>query len=175
MKAQDIQFRDQRVLTLIFDLLHLLEIGATGHSLPLQNAAARAAITNAALLLECAANSCLLALALPGKLAEEIDRLPTFAKLDYFLFAVAARHIDRTCRESELAAEVLKIRNHIVHPKPKGGVLVGDLFSGYVDYGTTNATRIPLDTRQWSVSIALPLVQSVFAFAKKYFLRMVCI
>jgi len=173
VSLRNIEFKDQRALTLILDLLHLLEIAGTAHPESLRRAAARAAITNAALLLECVANSCLLSLALPSKLAEEMDRLPTLPKLDYFLFASEAMHIDRGCRESELAAEAMRLRDHIVHPKPRSGevVAIDDEGQPDVHYGATKASAIPFDTRQWSVSIAIPLVQAVFAFIKKFFLE----
>ncbi len=172
MRFQDIEFKDQRAPTLICDLLHLLEVAATASIVAIQGASARAAVVNAVLLLECAANSGLLSLALPSRLAEEIDKLPTLAKLDYFLFAMAAKHIDRGCREAELAAEVLRLRDHIVHPKPRAGVLVADdCDSPYVYYGRTNALSIPFDTRDWSASIALSVAQAAVAFAKRFFLE----
>jgi hypothetical protein len=116
-RLQDIQFVDQRALTFVVDIAVTLEESEKNKATCLGSALARSAITNAALLLECVSNSCLGSLSLPKRLLEELDRLPVLPKLDYYLFARTSKHIDRGCREVEQAVDVLKLRDHIVHPK----------------------------------------------------------
>ncbi len=70
-----------------------------------------------------------------------------------------------------MAAEVLKLRDHIVHPKPKPGVLASESVALFVDYGATNTLRVPFDTREWSSDVAKLVVTTVFAFMKKFFLE----
>src|SRR3569623_818407 len=107
-RVQDIQIIDQRALTLVVDIAVLLEEIEKNKGTWLGSAFARAAITNAALLVECVSNSCLGSLALPKRLLEELDRLPALSKLDYYLFSRTRKHIDRGSRETELAGDVLK-------------------------------------------------------------------
>lgn len=170
MRLEDIEFKHQRTVTLMLDAVYLLNLST---ELPAQQAstAARAAITNAALVLESTSNSCLLALDLPRKLQDELDRLPTLSKLDYFLFATTGKHIDRGCKEAELAGEVLRLRDHVVHPKPRSGILKTQGESQVVDYGVTAALSIPFDTREWDFNTAQLVANVVLNFAKKFFLE----
>ncbi len=171
MSLSDIQFVDQRALTLIFDIVILLEQSEIAGETQIGFANARSSIANAALLLECIANSCLLALRLPAKLLQELDKLPPISKLDYHLFAVCGQHIDRGSRETELATDVLKLRDHIVHPKPKPGMLAGKTEQEYVDYGATKTLDIPLDNRVWGKQVGVKVSKAVTGFLKKYFLE----
>jgi hypothetical protein len=127
MRVEDIKFVDQRAVTLLIDIALLLdESERCGRALA-ASSFARSAIANATLLLECVSNSCFITLALPLKLLDEIDRLPVISKLGYYLFTKTGTHIDRGCREVQLVGEVLKLRDHIVHPKPKSGSASGRL------------------------------------------------
>lgn len=171
MRLEEIEFADQRALALIGDVALLLDEALVSQSRWLGRSCARASITNSALLLECVANSCLFSLALPNKLLEELDKLPALSKLDYYLFATATKHIDRGCRETELAADVIKLRDHVVHPKPKSGRLIQDEEAPYVDYGTTKALGIPFDVREWDHAAAQKIAKAVSSFLRKYFLE----
>ncbi len=171
MRLEEIEFIDQRALTLIIDVVMLLEQSEITKGTELSSVYARSSITSAALLLECVSNSCLLSLALPAKLTDELDKLPPLAKLDYYLFSVATKHIDRGCRETELAADVLKLRDHVVHPKPKPGALAEVDGEEYVDYGATKALAIPLDNRVWSHETASKVSTVVVCFFKRFFLE----
>ncbi len=170
MRLEDIEFKDQRALALIVDIALLLEEAQSAQARWLGRSCARASITSWALLLECVANSCLLSLALPNKLLEELDKLPALSKLDYYLFASARKHIDRGCRETELAADAIKLRDHVVHPKPKSGHLVQGTETPYVDYGTTKSLGIPFDVLEWDHAAAHKIGEAVFGFLRKYFL-----
>jgi hypothetical protein len=170
MRLEDIEFKDQRALTLLLDVAHLLGAAAAASQDGSKATLSRAAAMTAAVFLECVSNSCLLSLALPSRVAEELDRLPTMAKLDYYLFAKTTQHIDRGCRETELAAEVLKLRDHLVHPKPNGGKIAGEPPMQYVDYGSTNSLKVPYDTRLWTPVISENIAKSVTSFGAKYFI-----
>jgi hypothetical protein len=169
-RVQDIQFVDQRALTLVVDIVVLLEESAKNEGTWLGSTFARSAVTNAALLLECVSNSCLGSLSLPTRLLEELDRLPALSKLDYYLFSRTSKHIDRGCRETELAADVLKLRDHIVHPKLKPGSIAGVGEEQYVDYGATKALGIALDNREWTHEDGMKVAEAATAFLSLYFL-----
>jgi len=169
-RVEDIQFVDQRALTLVVDIAVLLEESEKNKGTWLGSAFARSAITNAALLLECVSNSCLGSLALPKRLLEELDRLPALSKLDYYLFSRTSKHIDRGCRETELAGDVLKLRDHIVHPKLKLGSIAGVGEEQYVDYGATKALGIALDNREWTYQDGMKVAHTASAFLRLYFL-----
>jgi hypothetical protein len=171
MALEEIQIKQQRALVLLLDMAHLLEVGEAPTLDCLKGTFARSAATSAAVFLECVANSCLLSLALPAKLADEIDRLPTLSKLDYYLFALNNHHLDRGCRESELAGEVLKLRDYIVHSKPTRAKIVGAPPELTLDYGSTNSLKIPYDVRTWDQKVAKRIAASVVCFAKKYFIE----
>ncbi|NMF91000.1 hypothetical protein [Aromatoleum petrolei] len=169
-RVQDIRFVDQRALTLVVDIAVLLEQSEKNKGTWLGSAFARSAATNAGLLLECVSNSCIGSLALPTRLLEELDKLPALSKLDYYLFSRTNKHIDRGCRETELAADVLKLRDHIVHPKLKPGSLAGVGEEQYVDYGATKALGIALDNREWTHEDGKKVADAATAFLSLYFL-----
>lgn len=169
-REEEIQFVDQRALTLVIDVAVLLEESEKNARSWLGSAFARSAITNAALLLECVSNSCIGSLSLPARLLDELDRLPALSKLDYYMFSRTSRHIDRGCRETELAADVLKLRDHIVHPKLKPGSVAGVGEERYVDYGATKALGIALDNREWTHEDGRKVAEAATAFLSLYFL-----
>lgn len=169
-RVEDVHFVDQRALTLVVDIAVLLEESEKNKGTWPGGAFARSAITNAALLLECVSNSCIGSLALPSRLLEELDRLPALSKLDYYLFSRTSRHIDRGCRETELAGDVLKLRDHIVHPKLKPGAITGVGEDQYVDYGASRALGIALDTREWTHRDGAKVADAATAFLGLYFL-----
>lgn len=164
------EFIDQRALTLALDMAVLLDESKKKQGTELGSALARSAITNATLLLECIANSCLFSLALPTRLLDELDKLPPIAKLDYYLFSRRNTHIDRGCRETELAVDVLKLRDHIVHPKPKPGTTAEASGVLYIDYGATKALQIPLDSREWTHEDGLKVANALTNFLSQFFL-----
>ena len=92
-RLKDIRFIDQRALTLILDIALLLQESKEAEDSFLETVFARSAIANAALLLECVANSCLGSLGLPSRLLDDLDRLPTLSKFDYYLFSRSGNHI----------------------------------------------------------------------------------
>jgi hypothetical protein len=169
-RVEDIQFVDQRALTLVVDIAALLEESEKNQGTWLGSAFARSAITNAALLIECVSNSCLGSLALPAKLLDELDRLPALSKLDYYLFARTSKHIERGRRETDLAGDVLKLRDHIVHPKLKPGSIAGTGQEPYVDYGATKALGIALDNREWTHQDGSKVATAATEFLHLYFL-----
>ncbi|PLX47468.1 MAG: hypothetical protein C0613_14020 [Desulfobulbaceae bacterium] len=170
-KVEDIRFVDQRALTLAVDIAFLLEESERTKDAWHGSAFARCAITNAALMLECVANSCLGSLSLPSRLLEELDRLPPLSKFDYYLFSRTSKHIDRGCCEAQLASDVLKLRDHIVHPKMKPGSIVGEGESQYVDYGATKVLGIALDNREWSHSEGMKVAEVATNFLRRFFLE----
>lgn len=171
MRLEDIRFVHQRVLTIVVDVAVLLEQSEHHNETWLGSAQARAAITNAALFLECVANSCLFSLALPGRLLDELDRLPALGKLDYYLFARKGTHIDRGCRETELAADVLRLRDYIAHPRPRPGTLSGPPEEQFVDYGATKALTLALDNREWDHHDGAKVALAVVQFLRRFFLE----
>ena len=170
MQHDNNEFRDQRSLTMIIDLALLLEQSEQAKGTWLGSAYARASILSSTLLIECVSNSCLFSLALPSKLIDELDKLPPLAKLDYYLFSVATKHINRGCRESELVAEILRLRDHMVHPKPKSGSQKEIDGDQYVDYGTTKVLCIPFDNREWNHELGKQIASAVICFLKRFFL-----
>jgi len=164
-----IDLRDQRFLTIVMDAINLLE-----ESSILQNqlgaSLARASIMNSVVVVEAVANCCLFATKASGTLFRELDRLPPLAKLDYFCFAIKRVHIDRGIREVELVSEVLHLRDHIAHPKPKSGELVLGSDEEYGSYGATKNLQIPFDTRQWGSSEAKSVLTTVMRFLSTFFL-----
>jgi len=168
--AEDPKLVDKRHLTIVMDVVRLSQLALTAADGPPKQTLSRAAIGAAVLLTECTANSCLHALPLPSKLAEDLDRLPALAKLDFYLFAATAKQIDRACRETQLVAEVLKLRDQIAHPKPKRGQIAGESLEGRADYGATKELKVPYDTREWTPATAQLVSNAVFAFLKKFFL-----
>jgi len=110
------------------------------------------------------------ALALPAKLTEELDRLPPLSKLDYYLNSHTASHIDRGCRETECVSEVLKLRDHIVHPKLISGSIAGVEGDRYVDYGVKEVLGIALDNREWSHEDGMKVANAVTNFLRVFFL-----
>lgn len=171
MRLEDIRFIHQRAHTMAVDVAVLLEQSGQHRGTWLGSANARAAITNAALFLECVANSCLFSLALPARLLDELDRLPALGKLDYYLFARKGAHIDRGCRETELAADVLKLRDYIAHPKPRPWALSGPPEQRYVDYGATKALALDLDNREWDHDDGTKVAHAVVRFLRRFFLE----
>jgi len=169
-RIEDIRLVDQRALTLVVDIAVLLTESEKNKGMWLGSAFARSAITNAALLLECVSNSCLGSLPITTRLLDELDRLPTLSKLDYYLFSRTSKHIDRSCRETELAGDVLKLRDHIVHPKLKPGFFARDGEELYADYGTTKALGIALDNREWTHQDGMKVADAATAFLRLYFL-----
>lgn len=171
MRLEDIRFIHQRALTIVVDVAVLLEQGEQHREAWLGSAQARAAITNAALFLECVANSCLFSLALPGRLLDELDRLPALGKLDYYLFSRKGIHIDRGCRETELASEVLKLRDHIAHPRPRPGTLVGSPEQQFIDYGSTKALALDFDNREWDHDDGKRVAAAAVRFLERFFIE----
>ncbi|KMQ74067.1 hypothetical protein [Marinobacter subterrani] len=171
MRVEDIEFLDQRTFTLLIDIALLLDESERCDKPWIASSFARSAIMNSSLLLECISNSCLTTLALPSKLLNEIDRLPVLSKLDYFLFANTGAHIDRGCREVQLVSEVLKLRDHIVHPKPKPGNYVSDDRGERVDYGSSSSMDIAFDSRDWDHKDGAKVAHAVTQFLELFFLN----
>jgi hypothetical protein len=163
----DVKLIDQRFFTLGLDSALLLHQSKNSTPVAISGALARAATLNLIMLVECAANSCISSLALSSRLVDELDKLPPIAKLDYFIMAHKNTHIDRGCSQHECLADILKLRDHIVHPKPKNGVL--DMDAEYGDYGATKTLKIPYDTRVWTYETAKAVKVVVLNFLKSYF------
>lgn len=170
VEVGEVRFRDQRALVLLVDVAALLNAAKANASRWYGRACARAAVANAALLLECAANSCLFSLDLPRKLVEELDRLPVISKFDYFLFARTQSHVDRSRHEVQLAGEVTRLRDHLVHPKPNPGYVVEEVPEVKVEYGRTKALSIPWDVRDWDHDVAHKVATAVLCFLRCFFL-----
>lgn len=170
MRAEDIEFLDQRTFTLLIDISLLLDESESRGKDLAANCFARSAIANAGLLLECVANSCLMSLVLPSRLLDEIDRLPVLSKLDYYLFAKTGTHLDRGCREVQLVGDVLRLRDHIVHPKPKSGRYVKNGQDERVEYGFTAALDIAFDNREWTHIDGAKVARAAIQFLTLFFL-----
>jgi hypothetical protein len=155
---------------MIIDSIALIEESKNAESEAYQKMLARASIMNSVLLIESVSNSCLFSLKLQGKLLDELDRLPSMSKLDYYLFALKGLHIDRGRREVELVHEILKLRDHVVHPKLKPGRVDGSQ-DFEVSYGHSNNLQIPNDTRSWDYSLAVNILDVIIDFMCLFFLE----
>lgn len=83
------------------------------------SALASAAVMNSALLIEAAANCCIYELSLNNKLSEEVDRLPSLTKFDFFLLVKSGgdKTLDRGTNLYQDVKEIKKLRDLLVHPK----------------------------------------------------------
>ena len=109
---------ERGIATLVSDGVALAIEAERNSDLELQNALARASIVSSVLFLEASANCCIDLLALGGKFAGEIDRLPTIAKFDVFLHVrFRGRAIDRSRTEYQGYVELKTLRDSFVHPR----------------------------------------------------------
>ena len=77
------------------------------------------AILQSILLIEAAANCCIFDLNLNKKLGDELDKLSIFAKFDTYLLVKTAgsKSLNRGDYHCQNVAELISLRNSIVHPK----------------------------------------------------------
>jgi|GEM_PF-3364667 hypothetical protein len=171
---KSMKFRRQSVLEIIDDIAFHLENAELKSGMAEESIFARAAINNASLLGECIANSCIYSLQLQKQLFNEIDRLPTIAKFDYYLFATKNIHIDRSLHNAELFSGVLSLRDVIVHPKPRPGKAEITNSEISINYGAIKSLKISLDQRSWNVKSGKSVVKAVLDFIRNFFVDLCC-
>lgn len=105
-------------MTLLYDSVTLAMHAQSAPDHEFQDTLARAAIVASMLYIEACANCCLSLLSLTSRFSEEIDRLPTGAKLDLFLrLKYKNRILDRSRVEYQGFVELRRFRDAFVHPK----------------------------------------------------------
>jgi hypothetical protein len=84
-----------------------------------QRSISQAVVLFSTLLLEAAANCCLMSLKLPSSFYNDLDKLPTMSKFDFYLFTRSGgkRAIDRGAKYAQEAADLKVLRDCTVHPK----------------------------------------------------------
>ncbi len=133
----------------------------------------RSSILNSALLLECGANCLIDALNLPGKFYDDIEKLPSLSKFEFFLNRVNGKQLfDRGCKEVQSISELKSIRDFYVHPKVKKAKyerISEDVWDA--DFGNTDFLKFPRDPRSWKRDHAILALKSVNNFYNKFFLE----
>lgn len=177
MRIERSPFLNQRILTLCVDTAYHLEVASEKKATRSEGVFVRSAIICITLLLESIANCCLYSLELPETLNDELDKLNTMCKLEYFLFSIGKNGIDRSCHEYQAAKSALSLRNFLVHPKVLPGHYVGDEEKGYVDWQSRNSQKalnhleLSADVSHWRYSHGRKVAETILLFIKKYFIE----
>lgn len=109
---------ERGITTLVSDSIALAMDSISHDDYDLRSTLARASIISSALYLEACANCCLDLLDLGSRFSDEVDRLPTIAKYDFFLhMKFRDRSIDRSRAEYQGYVELKTLRDSFVHPR----------------------------------------------------------
>ncbi len=125
------------------------------------------------LLLEAAANCCLRSLKLPSSFYNDLDKLPTMSKFDFYLFTRSGgkRAIDRGAKYAQDAADLKVLRDCTVHPK-RSRVVWTDITdterNGEKD--VTGRLKISRAMDGWRVQDALTCFRVANTFLEHFFL-----
>lgn len=161
---------------LFSDALRHLDIALAGKApADLRNAAAKACILNCALTFEGVANSLLYDLDYSSRLRDTADRFQPLEKLEFALYHISEKTIDRGMPQVQSITELLKLRNDYVHPKVlhKSGLFSED--SNLVDFEDQAwpILKIPKEPRRWIYEHAKRVVEATDQFLA-YFLMDLC-
>lgn len=111
---------ERGIPSLIDDAIALAMESEVHDNFDLRNTLARASILSSVLFLEACANACLDTLNLGRRFSEEVDRLSTAGKFDFFLrLHPRSKPLDRSRSEFQGYAELKTLRDAFVHPKAK--------------------------------------------------------
>lgn len=109
---------ERGISSLIEDGIELAMESAVHDKIEFRHTLARASILSSVLFLEACANACIDALDLGRRFSDEIDRLSTAGKFDFFLrMRSKSKRLDRSRSEFQGYAELKNIRDSFVHPK----------------------------------------------------------
>jgi hypothetical protein len=135
----------------------------------------QAAVLQSCLLIEAAANCCLLSLRLPRSLLDELDRLPALTKCETFLLIKkrGPATLDRSCPYYRGARELKRLRDLAVHPKTTGIEWKPDKRSFSGKAAATDFLRITKDPSSWTGEDAVVAFRTANAFLDN-FLRERC-
>lgn len=135
---------------------------------------AQAALLYSALLLESAANCCLWSLKLSSAFTADLDKLPTFSKLDLYLLlrSRGRKKLDRGSRHFQDAAELKALRDLAVHPKQARMTSHDwdDNLGGTSSYDYTERLKISRSSAGWTVQDATTAFLAVNTFLEHFFL-----
>jgi len=138
--------------------------------------AAQSAVFFSCLMLEAAANCCLLDLGFSRSLRDDFDKLPTLVKFDLYL-AVKKRgrvSLDRGSQIYREARELKKIRDLTVHPKQtRVSWMLDDEGAGSGRANQTEVLGLSYSMAEWTSESALTAFRSANGFLN-YFFRDIC-
>ncbi len=135
---------------------------------------ARLSVLNAALALEALANILIQRCAMRGQLANDVDKLTVFGKLDvYLLSRNGATFLDRGHQLTQPMAELINWRNACVHPRVahRRWEKLAE-FSYRSEAPTYSFLKIPMNVTDlgWNPGHARTVLESLFAFITHYLL-----
>jgi hypothetical protein len=131
----------------------------------------RTSLINSILLIECAANCAIASLDLNTSYFNEIERLTSLGKFEFFLNNISRKSIDRGSLEVQRIQELKSIRDYYVHPKVRKSVWEQvDTNLWVVDSGRTATLQISKNPREWEINDAIKALKSVNDFFNLYFL-----
>ena len=133
----------------------------------------RSSILNTMLLLECAANCCIHSLRLPQSYYNDIDKLPSISKYEFFLKTIKPNcKFDRGSKEVQTIAELKSLRDKYVHPKVnKKDMVKIDKSTWDVDFGNSELLGIPFSMDVLKKESAVKSLKAVNDFFNKFFLE----
>lgn len=127
------------------------------------------------LILESAANSLIDTLSLEKEVFKKIDRLPILEKYDFFLKEKNLNGLARGYPIVQKIAEVIKLRDAIVHPKKSKFVWQKfDEETGYMEgtYEKTDMLKIADNYLAWETKDAVKIAGAVHSFLQDYFFNL---
>ncbi|MCK4406852.1 MAG: hypothetical protein KAV44_04185 [Bacteroidales bacterium] len=166
---------DRNFDTLLFDSIEMLF-----HSLDpdtgwdFRKTLARSSMLNSILLLELSANICIESLELEGSVFNEIIRLPTLGKFDFFLrTSFRDRKLERGISQIEGIKELKRLRDGFVHMKPHKVEWEMEGDGGTAELDKTYLLGIPKNPNGWDENSSITTMQAVHSFLK-YFFKVKC-
>jgi len=136
---------------------------------------ARSSIVNSTILLECSANCCLDALKLSNSFKNDLDKLPSLSKFEFYLTSkFRNKNFDRGCNEIQNVAELKTLRDIIVHPKVQKAKWERiDENRRQADFGTTNKLKLPRTFEDLEYHDAIICLRVLCSFLDHFF-RVLC-
>lgn len=176
-KVQSGEVLEKHFIELTSDAVYFAcQSGMEGQDSQIVQRYARASFLSISLALECVANC--LNFEFPGKLAQEVDKLPTITK--YELYArLSGKNLNRGKHCVQQVQEIISMRNDTVHPKVKTTKLNGLYKDGKGAYaGSAKGDRYPhlklfKEIGVFDKADSIVVIRAAFEFLNYYFSELI--
>ena len=142
-----------------------------------ENRYAKAAILNAILSVECAANCCVARMKYPPLVLDQIDKLSVINKYDLLYSARYNKKLDRGSKAIQSIQELFGLRNKYVHPKiqkvtnkmsvNEKGEKTYERSPEHTKY--TQVLRLPHDFNTWTTENSRTVLKAILTFFNYFF------